>query len=88
MLEDEDMQFHLAPSPKKRAKNEETDQDVCIICQKKNNNLVSGTGKGKNTLIMYASRAKDDVHRRLQTLGVLEKNVALRNIAYVTKTNK
>ena len=40
MPADEDLQFHLDPSPKKQVKNEETTkkhQNLCIICQKKGN---------------------------------------------------
>ena len=50
MLENEDTQSHLNPSPKKQAKNEKTrkkDQNFWIIYQKKINNLVSATENGK-----------------------------------------
>ena len=60
MLENENKQFHLDPSPKKQAKNEESrkkDQNFSIIFQKKVSNS-SVQPKMENTLLIYVNRAK------------------------------
>ena len=82
MLENEEMQFYLHPSPKAQVKNEETrkkDQNFCIICQKKGNNLVSATENGENTFLIYVSWDKNDVCSCFEDSRILEeKNVTLR----------
>ena len=81
MFADEDSQFHLDPSPKKRLKmkKQQKKQNLCIICQKKGNNLLSATETDKNTFLMHVNRTENDVCRRLNDSGTLErKNVTLR----------
>ena len=59
-------------------KKQQKTPNLCIICQKIGNNLVSATEIGKNSLHMYVNRAEDDVERRLKDSGTLEeKNLTL-----------